>query len=295
MRFLFYATVGMSYLETLLWQRASFVWKNSHLPSYLGPTLGQLIHLFILLVVNSLTVFGLFVLLVRSLWSIGSNTTTIETWEIERHATLVRRARVLGGYLEGPGGIRVHIKKQEYPYDIGIWANIKQSMGGSANFISWFWPLAATPDRQTGWAFETNDFEDPGVSWPPPDPDRIPIPASARPSRNISMPTYATIQDEIDAFNRRKQEDMKRFQKSPGLQRRKPFHDRYKKDDSAQSDSDESETDSEGDSEGEEAWRNAEGERLRDFGVDEEAEFYDEEDIPLGVLIERRRQQQSAN
>lgn len=109
------------------------------------------------------------------------------------------------------------------------------------------------------------------------------------------MPTYATIQDEIDAFNRRKQEDMKRFQKSPGLQRRKPFHDRYKKDDSAQSDSDESETDSEGDSEGEEAWRNAEGERLRDFGVDEEAEFYDEEDIPLGVLIERRRQQQSAN
>lgn len=40
---------------------------------------------------------------------------------------------MLGGYLEGPGGIRVHIKKQEYPYDIGIWANIKQSMGGSAN------------------------------------------------------------------------------------------------------------------------------------------------------------------
>lgn len=40
---------------------------------------------------------------------------------------------MLGGYLESPGGIRVRIKKQEYPYDIGIWANIKQSMGGSAN------------------------------------------------------------------------------------------------------------------------------------------------------------------
>ncbi|QQK47601.1 Palmitoyltransferase pfa4 [Penicillium digitatum] len=294
-RFLFYATIGMSYLETLLWHRASFVWKNSHLPSYLGPTLGQLIHLFILLVVNSLTAFGLFVLLLRSLWSIGSNTTTIETWEIERHATLVRRARVLGGYLEGPGGIRVHIKKQEYPYDIGIWANIKQSMGGSANFLSWFWPLAATPDRRTGWEFETNDFEDPGVSWPPPDPDRIPIPASARPPGNISMPTYATIQDEIDAFNRRKEEDMKRFQKIPGLQRRKPFHDRYKKGENARGDSDESEPDYGDDLEGEEAWRNAEGERLRDFGVDEEVEFYDEEDIPLAVLIERRKQQQSAN
>jgi palmitoyltransferase len=118
------------------------------------------------------------------------------------------------------------------------------------------------------------------------------MPVSARPS-NFNMPTYATIQDEIDAFNRRKQEDMKRFQ-TPGLQRRKPFHNRYKKDDYAESDS-ESEPYSGGDSdEGEEAWRNAEGERLRDFGVDEEAEFYDEEDIPLGVLIQRRKQQ-SAN
>lgn len=99
----------------------------------MGPTIGQLIHLFILFVVNSFTVFALGILLLRNIWTIGSNTTTIETWEIERHATLVRRARVLGGYLEGPGGIRVYIKKQEYPYDIGIWTNIKQAMGGSAN------------------------------------------------------------------------------------------------------------------------------------------------------------------
>jgi hypothetical protein len=25
--------------------------------------------------------------------------------------------------------------------------------------ISWFWPLAASPDRGSGWEFETNDFE----------------------------------------------------------------------------------------------------------------------------------------
>jgi palmitoyltransferase len=119
------------------------------------------------------------------------------------------------------------------------------------------------------------------------------MPASANPS-NISMPTYATIQDEIDAFNSRKREEMKRLQRNAGVQRRKPFHERHKKDDYAQSDSDESELDSESDSgEGEESWRNAEGERLRDFGVDEEAEFYDEEDIPLGVLIQRRKEQQS--
>lgn len=100
---------------------------------YLGPSLGQMIHLFILLVVNGLTTFAIFILLVRSLWSLSSNTTTIESWEIERHKTLLRRARYLGGYLEGPGGIRIRIKKQEFPYDIGIWENIKAGMGGSAN------------------------------------------------------------------------------------------------------------------------------------------------------------------
>lgn len=178
--------------------------------------------------------------------------------------------------------------------------------------ISWFWPLAASPDRRTGWEFETNDFEgkiclfldgpnrfltdhsDPGVSWPPPDPDRIPIPASAKPPRNFRMPQYETIQDEIDAFNRRKEEDMKRFQQASGLQRRKPFHNRHPANNYAESEGEDSDTGSRNDSdEGEESWRNAEGERLRDFGVDEEAEFYDEEDIPLAVLIERRRQQES--
>jgi palmitoyltransferase len=120
------------------------------------------------------------------------------------------------------------------------------------------------------------------------------MPASAKPPSNFRMPEYATIQDEIDAFNRRKQEDMKRFQQSPGLQRRKPFHDRHKTDGYDNSESDDSETDSRNDSdEGEESWRNSEGERLRDFGVDEEAEFYDEEDIPLAVLIQRRKQEQS--
>jgi palmitoyltransferase len=43
--------------------------------------------------------------------------------------------------------------------------------------------------------------------------------------------------------------------------------------------------------EGEEGWRNSEGERLKDFGVDEDVEFYDEQedDVPLSVLIKRRQ------
>jgi hypothetical protein len=32
-RFLFYAVVGMGYLETLLWERGAIVWKSRDLPS----------------------------------------------------------------------------------------------------------------------------------------------------------------------------------------------------------------------------------------------------------------------
>ena len=100
---------------------------------YLGPSALQLTHLFLLVIVNSFSLFAIGILWVRTLWCVGANTTTIETWEIERHHRILRRARALGGYLDGPEGIKVRIKKQEFPYDIGIFQNIRQNMGGSIN------------------------------------------------------------------------------------------------------------------------------------------------------------------
>ena len=47
-----------------------------------------------------------------------------------------------------------------------------------------------------------------------------------------------------------------------------------------------------GDNAGEEGWRNKEGERLADFGVDEVADFYDEDDVPLAELLRRRKAMQ---
>jgi palmitoyltransferase len=76
------------------------------------------------------------------------------------------------------------------------------------------------------------------------------------------------------------------------VERRKRFHKRLEKEleedefeESEGSDDEAKESDY-----GEEGWRNSEGERLRDFGVDEDIEFYDEEDVPLGILIQRRAQ-----
>lgn len=116
-----------------------------------------MIFLLIFSMVNSITLFALAILFVRNVWSLCANVTTIEGWEIERHETLLRRARVLGGYLDGPDGISVKITKQEFPYDIGILPNILQSMNGKA--LVWLWPLARTPSIEHGFQFEVNGFE----------------------------------------------------------------------------------------------------------------------------------------
>lgn len=87
---------------------------------------------------------------------------------------------------------------------------------------------------------------------------------------------------------------MNRRRPTSGIQRRKRFHDRYQQEDNYESEEERQSGPVYGDQsdEGEESWRNADGERLRDFGVDEEVEFYDEDDIPLAVLVEQRKQQQ---
>ena len=116
-----------------------------------------MILLFVLSIVNSVTLLALGILLARSIWCLGGNVTTIEGWEVERHETLVYRARKHGGYLDGPDGTKIRIRKQEFPYDIGVYQNIQQGMGG--NPLLWLWPFAATPSNDSGLDFETNGFE----------------------------------------------------------------------------------------------------------------------------------------
>ena len=124
---------------------------------YLGPSPTQLVCLFIFVILNSVTLFALLVLLIRNIWVLAANVTTIEGWEIERHATLIRRAKVLGGYLDGPDGSKIRIVKHEFPYDIGIFSNIQQALGD--NPLIWLWPFAATFDNNSHLRFPTNGFE----------------------------------------------------------------------------------------------------------------------------------------
>ncbi|CAF9909578.1 MAG: hypothetical protein GOMPHAMPRED_006809 [Gomphillus americanus] len=232
--------------------------------------------LFALTLINTFTLFAIGVLLIRSLWSLFTNVTSIESWEIERHATLVRRARAFDGYLDGPNGERIPIKKQEFPYDIGLWSNFRQVFG--ANPLSWLWTFAHTPSSESGLEFETNGFEDDGIGWPPPDPDRMP-------RTRMKLEGGVTTHDGYEADVVQRDVVFMRHagdgQKTNSAQRRKRFHERYT--DASTRDDMEPPDDLQVD--GEEAWRNSEGERLADFGLDEEAEFYDDDEgnVPLSL------------
>jgi palmitoyltransferase len=279
--------------------KCSYAWSINRMKTdhfqYLGPNAGQLVHLFILAMMNSFTLFMLFVMLIRTIWGLGGNVTTIESWEIARHRKLLRRARAFGGYLDGPDGVKVKIERHEFPYDIGIWANIKKGMD-SGNILAWLWPFASTPSS-SGIEFEVNGFDEPSHSWPPPDPDRIPrLPRSFDGGQAfVYRQTPLSDYEEIEAFKKRQQDDLERRKSNTGVVRRKPFHDRHGsllhgKQSSATSDDDSSEAQSDS---GEEGWRSPEGDRLRDYGVDEDAEFYDQDDMPLSELLRRRRGEQS--
>lgn len=288
MRFLWYAVSAMTYLEYFLFLRAQVLWENRDLPSYLGPNVTQLVSLLLLLMLNSLTLFLVSVTFFRTLWGLGGGVTTIESWEIERHEQLLRRARVLGGYLDGPDGIRVKIVRQEFPYDIGIWSNIAQGMG-SSNPLAWFWPFSQTPTTD-GLSFEENGFEDPGLTWPPPDPDRMP--RASRTSNMIEDPFFISEEsspaEEILAFKKRQQADFESRADHYGVKRRRPFHERFEQS-TLDATEDTSRERHEDESSGEEGWQDTGGNRLKDFGVDEDVEFYDEDDIPIAELLRRRK------
>ncbi|KAI9699182.1 MAG: Palmitoyltransferase [Bogoriella megaspora] len=299
LRFLFYSVASMTFLSYHLYAHSYPIWATRKFPSYLGPSVFQLTHLFVLLITNSLTWFALTILLFRTLWSLVTNTTTIEAWEIERHETLLRRAKYFGGWLDGPDGSKVRIVRQEFPYDIGVWRNVVQGMG-TANPVGWFWVLGKDMGRGTGWEWEVNGFEESGRTWPPPDPDRMP-----RRRRGWVVDgegPFVHDNGDVEGFRRRQEEDLRRRRRRPFVERLEARQAGREVGDFESSDGEDVEDEiRESPSQrrdyvatrGEEDWKNAEGESLADFGLDEDAEFYDEEDVPLSELMRRKRLQRS--
>ncbi|KAI5799037.1 DHHC palmitoyltransferase-domain-containing protein [Geopyxis carbonaria] len=273
LRFLVYSTSATGYLFQLLLRRWYALYEARELPEHLGPhTLGQMFFLAALSLVSFPLWVALLVLLLRTLATVGEGYTTIETWEAERHDAAVRRR---------------HARRVVFPYDIGLWENAVCAMGYTHNPLNMLNPLSHTPvigakhpitsgpgTIRAGLDWEVNGFEDADTVWPP---------AACEPGvedgvdldTGVRGATPWTVEGvgDVGAFRRRQREDARRRGLAYGAE------------------DDEEEVDEEEEAayrevraqRAQRAWTNAEGERLADYGVDEDAEG-DDEDVPLAVL-----------
>ncbi|KKY39226.1 putative palmitoyltransferase pfa4 [Diaporthe ampelina] len=178
--------------------------------------------------------------------------------------------------------------------------------------------------KGTGWEWEENGFNDREGMWPPADPEKLrraaagggakgwPGSDAARHEAELVDKRWASPHEEMAAFRARQEMDLRRRRGTSGvvaeLAEGEEIEDLdeydYVDDDSAGSggyydEDEEAGTDKavpvihgqgyyERGFDGEPGWTNSEGDRLRDFGVDEDVED-DDEDVPLGELLRRRK------
>ncbi|POS86442.1 hypothetical protein EPUL_001526 [Erysiphe pulchra] len=251
----------MSILAYHLTIRLFVLWEKRNTPAYLGPPIWALLHMLVVVLLNSVVLLSLSILLCRIVYGLVTNTTMIESWEIERHEELVNRCRKNGGYVYAAGGERILIEHQEFPYDIGIWKNLCQAMG-TKNIFMWFMPFGGAPTIDSAGNWEVNGFEDEDKFWPPPNPDKFQQHSWRQRENSIKMNTER-LDMSVTAYKARQNYDLKRR-----------GHVRNILIDNSLDDSSRSLADCSYEEEigidGEKGWTNSDGDRLQDFGVDEE-------------------------
>lgn len=232
--------------------------------------------------------------------------TMIEGWELERHEAIIQRYE-RGNYADDDDDV-LAIDRVEFPYDVGFFRNMAQAMG-TRNVLLWVFPFAGGPavspdGKGTGWQWEENGFNSREGMWPPPDPEkvrraRVGWPGS-RPLGGLDGPAAGpvyqqdqnlSLEESRAAFLRRQEEDFRlrgqgqRSEPQEGDEDDELYDVEYEGDDSYEQGMD-----------GEPGWTNSEGDRLRDYGVDEDVEEEDlipgedsDDDIPIGELLRRRK------
>ncbi|KAL7620513.1 Palmitoyltransferase [Parahypoxylon ruwenzoriense] len=235
--------------------------------------------------------------------------------------------RAPGGDREAP---HLSLEPVEFPYDIGFFANMAQAMG-TRNPLLWLWPFAGGPvvavpaldavdststttttttTGGTGWAYDENGLNDREGMWPPPDPDKQRHArlwrARKREAEKDRWYEYERRSldpaDEREAFRRRQERDLRRWESSRILGELEELPPDYNYDDDEEYDYDfvdeqMASVGGRGSYNGA-GWTNADGEQLGDYGVDDDdAESVDgpsrqeegDEDVPIAELIRRRK------
>lgn len=130
---------------------------------------------------------------------------------------------------------------------------------------------------------------DSGEPWPPPDPDRIP-------RRQFKIEehdpfTYGADSSGLDvqAFRERQQKDALRFADPNYKYRPRSLGRAGRNDSDDEADNSQESNHCQDDVGSGLEWRDSEGDRMQDFGVDEEAEWYEEENLSLAEVLRRRK------
>ncbi|KAL7424244.1 Palmitoyltransferase [Cryptotrichosporon argae] len=130
--------------------------------SWTEPTLRELLFIIFNFAACAPVFLCVFFFSIYHVYLATGNSTTIEGWEKDKVATLVRRGK---------------IKEIKYPYHIGLVPNLRSVLG--PNPLTWLWPQ---PMRGDGLSFPVNPDAAPGAqyAWPPADPTRLPNPVRPR-------------------------------------------------------------------------------------------------------------------
>ncbi|KAF9923212.1 Palmitoyltransferase [Linnemannia zychae] len=112
-----------------------------------GPTKAQIIFLAVNILVDGGVLLAVGILCVYHLWSLMSNTSTIEVWEQEKVEAMIKKGK---------------LRKVKFPYDVGCLRNYRQILGD--NVFLWLWPQLM---KGTGTDFEVTDDKDAATVWPP--------------------------------------------------------------------------------------------------------------------------------
>ncbi|KAH8682314.1 DHHC palmitoyltransferase-domain-containing protein [Xylariales sp. PMI_506] len=214
------------------------------------------------------------------------------------------------------------VEPVEFPYDISFFSNMSQAMG-TTNPLMWLFPLAGSPRvapntdglmRGTGWEYEENGLNDCEGLWPPPDPAKTRHARAWTQRRRNELDAERAAFEvgtaarwdtnpyaERDAFLRRQQRDLRERGRILGeLEEVEGGEYAFVEGSDSRpiivNDDDIIAVDT---AAGGVSWANAEGDHLGDYGVDEDAESEElsdgegqgdqDEDVPLGELIRRRK------
>ena len=104
----------------------------------------------------------------------------------------------------------------------------------------------------------------------------------------VSGNDLASDQDRLDAFHQRQRHDLMRFDRGDSRTIHRQMSHKDETDYSQQEDTDNDLVSSSTTSTGH-GWLNSEGDRLDDFGVDEDVDFCGDDEIPLAELLRRNK------